>query len=151
MQLLKYKYLINNFMICLKSNRLFKQAVYQVNTSYQRNNFKFHHILLLVYNTINCRKESKQEQYRLNDLLNNYSFKKNKLNKKLTSKYLQIFAYKYSKSYKHTFKKDHNTYRSQLRTINIIALTYIYTIYKLIKSKQKIYTYGLLIMKRYKQ
>lgn len=150
MQLLKYTYFIKNFIICLQSNKVYNQTNKQININYKRNNLKFYQILILIYNIISIKKKSKQQKCRLNNLLTYYKLKKEKSQKELISKYLQIFIYKYSNSYKCTVKNNEKFYRSQLNTIHIIALTYIYTIYKLIRSNKRIYLYGLLIMKKYK-
>ena len=142
MRLMQYTYSINNFIICLQSTKLHDGPTNQPYIAAKKNISALR--LFIIKDILNIKEKSKQEKIRLRNIIQSYSVNKKNYYNKLSNKYIIKFIYQYNQFYRY-IKINKKTNQENL--IQIISLTYIYTIYRLIKSYNPIYIYYLLTKK----
>lgn len=130
----KYKYSTHNFIICLKSIKIHQE----INTLKYIPNL--HQFLIVIYTILKIRTQSIQKKLRLHYIITNYSFYAQRKHNLLIYKYVQKFTHEYKKYMLvlHVNKKRKNI-------IYTMACTYIYILYKLLKSKNPLFIYYFLI------
>lgn len=100
---------------------------------------KIKKIIVLGYQILKINHDSLPEKMRLNYILRSYSLSNQNINAILIKKYIQKFSYEYIKHHKL------NTSQKKQNILIKVALTYIYTIYKLLKSQHPLFIYCYLI------
>ena len=148
MQPFKYKYSIHNFIICLESIKLYQLNYYHLQKLHQKDIFHSNKILLSIYTIVDINVKTKNEKYRIYNILRNYSLCINNQNKIFFHQYLQRFTYKYKKYHKHNLNKIINKSKKLQTFLRIISLTYIYIIYKFLNTKTPWFIYYKLIQRR---
>ena len=139
MPLLKYKFSIYNFIICLKSLKLYKFIKVNVPKLYKHQ--LYYHILLAIRNILETHNINPKEKSRLVEIIINSSSNSNKKHNTLTYKYRKKFKHEHRTCY----KKSPNEYNKKQPNIQAIAYIYIYTVYRLLKSNNPLYIFFYLI------
>jgi len=141
MQSFKYNYVVSNFIICLKSIKLYSPKIFHLDKFHQKNIFKYSPILISINTILNITKISKNEKYRINNIIQSFSLYAQIKHTIVAYKYIQQFKYQYKKHSKYKFEPFINLDKKQTNTINTIAFTYIYILYKILNSKNPLFIY----------
>ena len=139
MLLLKQKFSIYNFIICLKSLKLYKFI--KVNVPQLHNSQLYYHPLLAMRNILEIHNINPKEKSRLVEIIIKNSSYSNKRHNTLIYQYIKKFTHEHRTYY----KKSHNEYDKKQLNIHTIAYIYLYTVYRLLKSKNPLYIFFYLI------
>lgn len=141
MKSFKHNYTIHNFIICLKSIKLYQTYTSHINKLYQKRTFNSNQNLILINTILNIKTISKQKKYRINNIIKHYSSSAQKKHSLLFHKYIQNFTYQYKEQGKHNFENCVDINTKKKNVLHIIAFTYVYILYKVLNSKNPIYIY----------
>lgn len=141
MKSFKYNYTIYNFIICLKSIKLYQADTFHINKLYQKKIFNSNQNLILINKILNIRKKSKEKKYRINNIIKHHSSSAQTKHSLLFHKYIQNFTYQYKEQSKYNFEHCVNINTKKNNVIQTVAFTYVYILYKLLNSKNPIYIY----------
>lgn len=143
MALLKYNYSINNLVICLKSAQIGGQLTNEREIISQQSPNAFYYTLAPTI--LHLNRKTLQEKLRIKYILKSYSSGKTNGSLSVLDKYKHKFKYNFCRF--HSYIMPPNIYKKKpfFHAFELIPLTYLYIIYKLIKSKNPIYIYMRLI------
>lgn len=144
MKSFKYNYTIYNFIICLKSIKLYQTDTFHIHKLYQKKICKPNQSLISINTMLNIRKVSKQKKYRIHNIIKHFSSSAQKKHSTLFHKYIQNFTYQYKEQSKYNFDNCVNIKTKKKSIIHTVALTYVYILYRILNSKNPLYIYHYL-------
>lgn len=139
---IKYKYSRYSFNICLQANELNQHKNTTLILKYPEKRIEAFQIIFTAYSTLKTNNISSKEKIKLTYILSHYLLSSCKRKNLIINKYIQKFIYRYNKHYNHAIIISNEKKQA---TVYLIALIYLYTIYKLLKSKNPLFTYFKLI------
>lgn len=146
MKLFRHDHSISNFTLCLGSAKILTRTNFKKNRKFAKNSFHLHREIIHNINII--RKKPIQERLKLKHIIITYDWN-NKKYLQLDSKiYKQRFLYQYFKDNKYAIMNRTFQDNALREVIHLIALKYIYIIYKLLKARHSTYIYYLLIFRQ---
>lgn len=145
MSILQYKYSRHTFINCLKSLKIQCSKAFLIFFFKKQNIIKNTTFFISTSTIIYVNKIAIEEKNRIQYIITNYSvYQKIKYNV-LTHKYIDKFIYEYIKYHKYFLSKFINLNMTEWKSIKVIALVYVYTIYKLVNTKNPFFIFFHLI------
>ena len=143
MKLLTPLYSIRNFIICLESAKMSSLEDYYLEPIFTTH-WPYIHVKILK-TIMSFKKTPYKEKYKFKYLLSSYVLPLNKKNHNINKKYTQRFTYNHLKFYKDIPVYDKERKDKTIWVIKRQALIYIYLIYKILQSKNPVYSFFCLI------